>query len=812
MDDDILLGSELRDDDDDGNDQEVKEASGDDDDDDDPVVQEIDVFLSRKLSDNLCVLQFPLRPADRPFVSTHSTATARIKPKQQKLQVEFPIDTENEHYDQRKGRKMANDVELARTPAERNTYDSPLMDKQLFSSDSSFSSVGRYAIGVLRQGQLHLTPISRIFRLRPSFDYLDQAEKGKTASNRAKTDMEVEEDGEEEARPVTVRLVRQGDDRGRASRSMAMRQQEQEWDDESWTELNCFSPESNEADEEWDKLVCPSQNVQIQIDASTPEQYIKTLCPPQEKMDRSGPSVPSNVVSLAQLKSLDLVDQVKALLTSAKVMRFSQLCLLLEASSKQAALLKILPTVGWLVQGCWTVKSELVYPDGKPSAVSGVSADALRRGRDYVLWKFSQTRFIIRKDVSSIVKLPFEDLKDILEQVAKLRVTQGWEFLCEYDDEFIKRHGDCVAKQQQLWDVRYKRLCEELNIGKTERVSRTDSRKGTTESAVDGLPSLAKPRRFKVAGGKAAETLFSGKGKEKSKAVSHEKNVTTSSEKQKSKSRKVHQAETVKKEMEESSAMKIGEARVDHPKEEPIVVNLSAAVAAMATADIVTEPMEVEVGGQVSGISPVGLTALVEAASADAPGVYSQSSLSLQSTVESSAQPKRPASVSGFQAPARIPAASAQLPSKSSTALVQFVRELLGHTVRSMKDVRDRLMLKQEAHTDSHPLNAAVISDSALERAMHSAGAIEIEYKRKFQMMDTSNTRLFTLKSTGDQTDKYRHVLLNMFKEGIVWQKKQVLKRIQDVLGVEPTQREITKVLKDLCICKSNKYWHLIMT
>eukprot|EP00118_Oscarella_pearsei_P005958 m.27296 g.27296 ORF g.27296 m.27296 type:complete len:147 (+) comp29920_c0_seq1:228-668(+) len=85
MDDDILLGSELRDDDDDGNDQEVKEASGDDDDDDDPVVQEIDVFLSRKLSDNLCVLQFPLRPADRPFVSTHSTATARIKPKQQKV-------------------------------------------------------------------------------------------------------------------------------------------------------------------------------------------------------------------------------------------------------------------------------------------------------------------------------------------------------------------------------------------------------------------------------------------------------------------------------------------------------------------------------------------------------------------------------------------------------------------------------------------------------------------------------------------------------------------------------------------------------
>lgn len=34
-------------------------------DDDDPVVQEIDVFITNKLSRMLCLLQFPLRPATR---------------------------------------------------------------------------------------------------------------------------------------------------------------------------------------------------------------------------------------------------------------------------------------------------------------------------------------------------------------------------------------------------------------------------------------------------------------------------------------------------------------------------------------------------------------------------------------------------------------------------------------------------------------------------------------------------------------------------------------------------------------------------
>ena len=73
--------------------------------------------------------------------------------------------------------------------------------------------------------------------------------------------------------------------------------------------------------------------------------------------------------------------------------------------------------VALLVQGCWVVKSELLYPTGSHSAVSGASFEALCRGRDYIMWRFTQHRHLTRKDIASVIKLHAEDVKDILEQV-----------------------------------------------------------------------------------------------------------------------------------------------------------------------------------------------------------------------------------------------------------------------------------------------------------------------------------------------------------------------------------------------------------
>jgi len=55
------------------------------------------------------------------------------------------------------------------------------------------------------------------------------------------------------------------------------------------------------------------------------------------------------------------------------------------------------------------------------------------------LWKFTQTRSLIRKEVSSVVKIPPDELKEMLSHIARPRVKQGWVFNLEYDFDFVNR-------------------------------------------------------------------------------------------------------------------------------------------------------------------------------------------------------------------------------------------------------------------------------------------------------------------------------------------------------------------------------------
>jgi len=50
---------------------------------DDPVIRELDVYLSTQLANELYILQFPVRPAVRPYDRANDNAPlqARFKPK-----------------------------------------------------------------------------------------------------------------------------------------------------------------------------------------------------------------------------------------------------------------------------------------------------------------------------------------------------------------------------------------------------------------------------------------------------------------------------------------------------------------------------------------------------------------------------------------------------------------------------------------------------------------------------------------------------------------------------------------------------------
>lgn len=70
---------------------------------------------------------------------------------------------------------------------------------------------------------------------------------------------------------------------------------------------------------------------------------------------------------------------------SAKIIQFKQLLSLLAQDLDPKNVLKTLQQVAVLVQGNWVVRSEILYPKDTCSGSSGVPADLMCRGRDYVV-------------------------------------------------------------------------------------------------------------------------------------------------------------------------------------------------------------------------------------------------------------------------------------------------------------------------------------------------------------------------------------------------------------------------------------------
>lgn len=137
-------------------------------------------------------------------------------------------------------------------------------------------------------------------------------------------------------------------------------------------------------------------------------------------------------------------------------------------------ILKALPQLAVLVRGNWAVKSEVLFPKDTLSAVSGVPAEVMCRARDYVvslhtfhftmvftfkncyrqLLLFTRNQYVERRKVSSVIKIPTEEIKEIFTGISKLRYSKGWELALPTDSDFINKYTDIVQRQNALWDQR----------------------------------------------------------------------------------------------------------------------------------------------------------------------------------------------------------------------------------------------------------------------------------------------------------------------------------------------------------------------
>ncbi|XP_044791935.1 DNA-directed RNA polymerase III subunit RPC5 isoform X5 [Bubalus bubalis] len=445
---------------------------------DDPVVQEIDVYLAKSLAEKLYLFQYPVRPASMTYDDIPHLS-AKIKPKQQKVELEMAIDTLNPNYCRSKGEQIALNVDGA-CADETSTYSSKLMDKQTFCSSQTTSNTSRYAAALYRQGELHLTPLHGILQLRPSFSYLDKADakhREREAANEAGDSSQ--DEAEEDVKQITVRFSRPESEQARQRRVQSYEFLQKKHAEEPWVHLHYYGLRDSRSEHERQYLLCQgSSGVENTELVKSPSEYLMMLMPPSQEEEKDKPVAPSNVLSMAQLRTLPLADQIKILMKNVKVMPFANLMSLLGPSVDSVAVLRGIQKVAMLVQGNWVVKSDILYPKDSSSPHSGVPAEVLCRGRDFVMWKFTQSRWVVRKEVAAVTKLCTEDVKDFLEHMAVVRINKGWEFILPYDGEFIKKHPDVVQRQHMLWTGIQAKLEKVYNLVKEAMPKKPDGQSG----------------------------------------------------------------------------------------------------------------------------------------------------------------------------------------------------------------------------------------------------------------------------------------------------------------------------------------------
>ncbi|XP_024903037.1 DNA-directed RNA polymerase III subunit RPC5 isoform X4 [Pteropus alecto] len=478
---------------------------------DDPVVQEIDVYLAKSLAEKLYLFQYPVRPASMTYDDIPHLS-AKIKPKQQKVELEMAIDTLNPNYCRSKGEQIALNVDGA-CADETSTYSSKLMDKQTFCSSQTTSNTSRYAAALYRRapsagpspvpvpGELHLTPLRGILQLRPSFSYLDKADakhREREAAHEAGDSSQ--DEAEEDAKQITVRFSRPESEQARQRRVQSYEFLQKKHAEEPWVHLHHHGlRQDSRSEHERQYLLCqgPSgiENTEL---VKSPSEYLVMLMPPNQEEEIDKPAAPSHVLSMAQLRALPLADQIKTLMRNVKVMPFANLMSLLGPSTDSVAVLRGIQKVAMLVQGNWVVKSDILYPKDTSSPHSGVPAEVLCRGRDFVMWKFTQSRWVVRKEVATVTKLCAEDVKDFLEHVAVVRVSRGWEFALPYDEDFVRKHPDVARRQHMLWTGIQAKLEKVYNL-----VKETTPKQPEGQSGPAGL--VSGDQRVQVARSKAQQ-------------------------------------------------------------------------------------------------------------------------------------------------------------------------------------------------------------------------------------------------------------------------------------------------------------------
>jgi len=349
----------------------------------------------------------------------------KARPNHHMFEIETNIDTNSKNFDRRKGELFALNLENDSKSDERPNISSGkrLLNKQLLKSVEVKPTLSQYCVALIRNDcpEIHLTPINSVIQFRPSFHYFDKNEVNfaKTKNN-SKDESEAEGDAssqdeseqQSEVQTITMRFAGPDEERLKKLREKSFNYLQQQVARDPWIELNYHPVGSKLSSSEKMLLVYNSSqdnrndsNTDNNPSISSLEDFLETMKYSNEELvqTKSWSSEQNSLVkpSLSQIRLLPLTEQVRLLLINSKILSFDHILKLLMGKFEPNSVLKNVQMYALLVQGNWIVKSEILHnKETCPSSpLTGIPTELLCRARDYIMWRFTQTKSLFKKDI-----------------------------------------------------------------------------------------------------------------------------------------------------------------------------------------------------------------------------------------------------------------------------------------------------------------------------------------------------------------------------------------------------------------------------
>lgn len=107
---------------------------------------------------------------------------------------------------------------------------------------------------------------------------------------------------------------------------------------------------------------------------------------------------------------------------------------------------------------------------------------------------FTDHEFVDRRAISSVVKLPTEEIKDIFTNIAKHQPKKGWRLIVPPNKNFNDRYPEIAQRQEMTWEAKRKHLREAMENHGPQRHRRKSNRESFSSENEDAEKSKSHSR------------------------------------------------------------------------------------------------------------------------------------------------------------------------------------------------------------------------------------------------------------------------------------------------------------------------------